>query len=599
MSEVIQIPETAAPGVSSGKSPLKVLLHNPLAIFAMSWLLLVLISSIFAPVLAPYDPIADSDLLNVLSGPSASHLLGTDGLGRDILSRLMFGGLSTLGAVGLATLVAIVIGVPFGLVAGYRSGWLDSVTMRIVDIVLSMPLLVIVLVVLAVFSNNVFVAMVMLGILLAPRLLRVVRSATIAVRHELYIDAAKVAGLGDPRIVFRHILPRVIGPVIVQSALVAASAVITVTGLAYLGLGQTPPAPSWGGMVAEAGTLISQQPWLMVPSGAAIGMTVLALSLMGDAVRDATVGGWSVANTAQTKRKSPQLLLATPKEAEPAGHENLLEVAGASVSRDAQPDAFITRNVSFSVRKGEILGIVGESGSGKSMTASAILGLLPPSTHLATGSIRFRGEELTQMTLKQLAALRGKEIALVSQEPLVSLDPAYTVGNQLSELVRRHRGVSSSAAREIVLQLLADVRLPDPEAVFRKYPHELSGGMAQRVVIAMALTGNPSLLIADEPTTALDVTVQAEILELLRSLRDEHDLTILLVTHNFGVVADLCDRVVVMKSGEVVEQADVMTLFESPQHPYTRDLLAAGLDNCEPREVLDRPTGSDQKVVQR
>jgi len=598
MSEVIQIPGNTAPEVSQGKSPLKVLLHNPLAITAMSWLLLVLLGSLFAPVLAPYDPIADSDLLNVLSGPSASHLLGTDGLGRDVLSRLMFGGLATLGAVGLATLVAMVVGVPFGLVAGYRSGWLDSTTMRIVDIVLSMPMLVIVLVVLAVFSNNVFVAMVVLGMLLAPRLLRVVRSATIAVRHELYIDAAKVAGLGDPRIVFRHILPRVIGPVIVQSALVAASAVITVTGLAYLGLGQTPPAPSWGGMVAEAGTLVSQQPWLLVPSGATIGLTVLALSLMGDAVRDATVGGWSVAHTAPTKRKasSPSM---PAEQTGPAGQESLLEVSGVSVSRDANPDAFITRNVSLSVRKGEILGIVGESGSGKSMTASAILGLLPPSTHLASGSIRFRGEELTQMSLQQLAALRGKEIALVSQEPLVSLDPAYTVGNQLSELVRRHRRLGRSAAREIVLQLLADVRLPNSEAVFRKYPHELSGGMAQRVVIAMALAGNPSLLIADEPTTALDVTVQAEILELLRALRDEHDLTILMVTHNFGVVADLCDRVVVMKSGEVVERADVVTLFESPQHPYTRDLLAAGLDNCEPREVLDHPFASDQKVAQR
>jgi peptide/nickel transport system permease protein len=578
--------------------PVVTFFRNPLGIAAIVWMVIVIGASVLAPVLAPYDPIDDTDFANVLSGPSPAHWLGTDSLGRDVLSRLMYGGGETLASVGLATAVAVILGVTFGLLAGYRPGIVDGTITRIVDILLAMPLLVIILVVLAVFSNSIYIAMVALGILLAPRLIRVVRSATISVRSELYIDAARVAGLQGWRIVFRHILPRVIGPVIVQAALVAASAVITVTGLAYLGLGQSPPAPSWGGMVAEAGTVISQQPWLLIPAGVTIGLTVLALTLLGDSVRDATVGSWSVANK-RTKRPAvvSTSVARGSNTAEPAEHAGpLLEVTGVSVSMDGEPRHPITQDVSFALDAGGILGVVGESGSGKSMTAMAILGLLPAGTHLAAGSIRFRGRELTSMSSSEIATLRGRQIALVSQEPLVSLDPTYTVGSQLSELVQRHRKLSRKAARPVVLDLLADVRLPDPEAVARKYPHELSGGMAQRVAIALALAGEPVLLIADEPTTALDVTVQAEILELLRTLSDEHDLAILMITHNFGVVADLCDRVVVMQHGVVVEEAEVDALFAMPKSSYTRQLLDAGLDDCDPREPLGLVRSNDERV---
>ena len=231
--------------------------------------------------------------------------------------------------------------------------------------------------------------------------------------------------------------------------------------------------------------------------------------------------------------------------------------------------------VSLHIDAGETLGVVGDSGCGKSVTASAIIGLLPGSGRIDGGSIWFGGRDLARASEAELRKLRGRKIAFVSQEPMVSLDPSYRVGFQIEEALRRHRGLSRSAARVRALELLRDMHFVDPGAVARRYPHELSGGMAQRVAIARALAGEPELLIADEPTTALDVTVQAEILELIRELQVTRQMAVLIVTHDWGVVADLCDRVVVMYAGQIVERSDVQSIFDTPLHPYTEALLAS------------------------
>ncbi|MDJ0357950.1 ABC transporter ATP-binding protein [Paenarthrobacter sp. PH39-S1] len=237
------------------------------------------------------------------------------------------------------------------------------------------------------------------------------------------------------------------------------------------------------------------------------------------------------------------------------------------------------------MRRGEILGLVGESGSGKTQTAWAILGLLPTGGRIMGGSIDVAGRQFQSLSARDRRRLLGKTVAYIPQEPMSNLDPTFRIGYQLVEPIRRHLGLGKQAAKDKALAMLARVGISDPQRTFDSYPHQISGGMAQRVLIAGAVSCNPEVLIADEPTTALDVTVQAEVLDLLRDLQRESGMAVLLVTHNSGVVADICDRVAVMQLDKIVEQNDVDRLFKDPQHPYTRMLLESGLENKTPRPL--------------
>jgi peptide/nickel transport system permease protein len=409
--------------------------------------------------------------------------------------------------------------------------------------------------------------MVALGVLAAPGLMRIVRSATLPIRQELYIEAAEIAGLSRVYVLSRHVLPRIVGVVIVQASLLAAVALSVQTGLAFLNLLVASPAPSWGGMVADGTTVILSNPWLIWPPGVAIALTMLAFSVLGDALRDTATEPWSVVSRAPARSRKRN-----GAGAETRAHDALLSVEGLTVSIGSTR---VLEDVGFELREREIVGIVGESGCGKTVTATALLGLVPGGGVIDEGAIWFAGHDLASDSEARLRQLRGREIAFISQESMIGLDPAFRVGAQVGEAVRTHLGLSRSDTRRRVLELLASVHFAEPELVARRYPHELSGGMAQRVAIARALAGEPKLLIADEPTTALDVTVQAEILALLRELREARGLSILLVTHDWGVVADACDRVVVMYAGEVVEQGDVESTFAHPCHPYTKALLAS------------------------
>jgi len=554
------------------------ILRRPVAVVSLAYLAIVAAAAITAPVLAPYDPTA-TDLEHVLSGPTTAHLLGTDGLGRDVLSRLMYGGQVSLSGVVQAVLAVLILGVPAGLLAGFLGGWFDRVVTWVVDVALAIPVIVMLLVVLAVFGNNQTVAMLALGVLGAPDLARIVRGATLAVRRELYIAAAKVAGLPSRQIMVKHVLPRVTGAIIVHASLFSGGALLAQSALSYLGLGVQPPAPTWGGMVADGSTVIDQQPWLLVPPGVVIGLAILAFGLIGDAVRDATAERTAGTPTLARTRRRPADTRTPVNHAPPSGTSPsaaLLSLRGLTIGLPVSDDlSTVVENLDFDIRAGETVGLVGESGCGKSITGRAILGLLPEGGQVTAGSIVFEGAELTAFSRRALRRIRGSEIALISQEPIASLDPVFRVGHQLDELVRRYGGGSRQVIRARTLELLGSVNLPDPELVAQRYPHELSGGMAQRVAIAMALAGNPKLLIADEPTTALDVTVQAEILELLRGLQRDTGMAILLITHDWGVVADLCQRAVVMYAGHMMESAPVTRMFQRPRHPYTAGLLAS------------------------
>jgi peptide/nickel transport system permease protein len=556
------------------------LLRSPVAVVTGTYLALLVIAVVAAPLTAPASP-DTQNLATVLAGPSAAHWLGTDALGRDITSRLLYGGRAALSDVATALVAFLAAGIPLGILAGYHGGWLDRLVMRLADLLFAVPAIVVLLMVVAVYPGDEAATMITLGIVSAPGLLRIVRGATIATRGQLYVTAARMSGLRTVPILRRHILPRLAGPIIVQTSLFCAGALIAESGLSFLGLTRPDAAgPSWGNMVAEAASNLYRDPWLLVPSGGVIALTVLAFSLFGDAVRDATV---DVTSAQRRPRRAP-----ASAGKNPAPTQNcLLELRELTVEliHNSTPVTVLDR-VSLTVSAGEAVGIVGESGCGKSITARAILGLLPAGGRISGGSVIFDGTELTGLSEQRLSRLRGSGIALVSQDAVNSLDPTCTVASQLREVIRRHSSLSRHDADARAVQLLKTVRLPDPASVLRRRPAELSGGMAQRVTIALALAAEPKLLIADEPTTALDVTVQAEILALLRDLRRELGMALILVTHDWGVLADACDRTLVMYAGQIVEEASTQHVYQATRHPYSAALLAANPQLTVPGEEL-------------
>lgn len=552
-------------------------LRRPLAVISLAYLAVLIFCVAGAPLVTSDSP-NTVDLFNVLSGPSGSHPLGTDSLGRDILSRLLYGGRPTLVGTAVALLVASFIGVGIGVAAGYVGSTLDRVVSWVADLLIAFPAFILLLVVLSVFPYNMTIAMICLGVVLSPAIMRVTRSAVLAIREDTYLDAAKTSGVSQGRIILRHVLPRVAGPIIVQVTLTAAVILVMVAALGFLGLTTRPPAASWGSLVQDASLKINQQPWLLVPSGGVIFLTVLALGLLGDALRDAVAERW--AGTA-ARPKKPAKTSVTAQSGETVSTEaepgELLSVRGLSIvlRQGGGAEVPLVTGVDLDIDPGQAVALVGESGCGKTITTRAILDLLPHAAARAGGTIAFEGKDLTNLKPRDFARVRGAGIGLISQEPMASLDPTYTVGFQVAEAVRTHDQVGRGEARRRAVDLLDQVGLHDPEAVARSYPHQLSGGMAQRVAIARALAGHPRLLIADEPTTALDVTIQAGILDLLNSLRAQTGMALLLVTHDWGVVAELCETALVMYAGQVVERASVSQLLDTPRHPYTEALLAA------------------------
>ena len=553
---------------------------QPLGVVAVGYLLVLAVLGLFASSAAPYDP-ARQDLAAALQGPSSGHWLGTDALGRDILSRLIYGITPSLANAFIALVVFVGIGVPLGIAAGYRGGLFDGVLGRIIELIQSLPPIILVLVVVTVFPANATAAMITLGVLGCVGLIRVVRGATFIVREELYVTAARVSGVTPGRIMSSHVLRRVLGPILVQASVFAGIALAFQAALAFLGILSSGGRPTWGGMTGEAAQVISSSSWQLIPPGMAVLVTVLAFGLLGDAIRDLSSGEDEPAPSSRVKRaRTPGEATAMPSErAVPSGagpfDPELLAVDRLTVVAGEGTEVPLVSDVSFAVAPGETVALVGESGCGKSLTALALLGMLPGGVRTNAGRIMFNGEDLTAGGEPAYRAVRGSGIAYVAQDALGSLDPTHTVGSQLRKVIGRHEQLSRAGKRARAAELLAQVKLQDPDRVLASYPHEISGGMAQRVNIAMALAGRPQLLVADEPTTALDVTVQAEILQLLREIKHATGMSILIITHDWGVVADIADRGVVMYAGEVVEQAAVDRLFTEPRFPYTAALLAS------------------------
>ncbi|MFK0113591.1 dipeptide/oligopeptide/nickel ABC transporter permease/ATP-binding protein [Streptomyces sp. NPDC091217] len=587
------VPEVHALEAAAHTSLTRRLLRNSTGAASLAFLMLVVLSGAFASVLAPHDPNRASAADQLLT-PGGKYPLGTDGSGRDILSRLLYAVRPTIEGAALAVLVAAAIGVTVGLVSGYYGKWFAGVFSWGFSMFMALPGIVVLLAARSVIGPSLFGAMFVFGILMSPAFYRVVYAAVSGVRNELYVDAARVSGLSDARIIARHILTVVRAPAIILGASTAGIAIAIQAGLDFLGLGDL-SRPTWGGMLEDGFTnLYTRSVEVLWPS-LAIGLTMMALALLGNALRDELER--SAAPRTRRRRRATvpaevsvrRELVIVHDEVESAGQqEQLLRVAELAVGYDQGDGSVkqVVQDVSLTVRRGEVHGLIGESGSGKTQTAFAIMRLLPSGGRIVGGTIDFDGRDLAGVSEKEMTKLRGVRIAYVPQEPMSNLDPSFTIGSQLIEPMRVALGIGKAEARERALQLLERVGIPDPQRTFDSFPHQVSGGMAQRVLIAGAVSCNPDLLIADEPTTALDVTVQAEVLDLLRDLQAEFGMGVLIVTHNFGVVADICHRVSVMKSGRIVETGPARAIFANPRHPYTKSLFAAILEDSEPRGPL-------------
>jgi ABC-type dipeptide/oligopeptide/nickel transport system ATPase component/ABC-type dipeptide/oligopeptide/nickel transport system permease subunit len=569
------------------------MLKNPLGLLALAILAIFVLAAIIAPLLTSADP-NQASVTNVLLSPGAGHLLGTDGAGRDVWARLLYGARFTLTGALLATAVAAILGITAGLVSGYYGKWFESASSWVTNILMALPGIVVLLAARAVLGPSLWTIMIIFGILLAPAFYRLVLAAVSGVRHELFVDAARVSGVSDFRIITRHILTVIRAPVIIQASIVAGIAIAVQAGLDFLGFGD-PTIPTWGNILNDGFTNLYRDPELVLWPAIAIALTCIALTLFANALRDELEH-----STRPRRRRRAAAAAASTAAADPAlsgggtiTHDEpdaprlatLLRVEGLAVGY-AQADGSITRvvhDVSLDIRRSEVHGLIGESGSGKTQTAWSVLRLLPPGGQILAGSIILDGEDLTRASNAKMQQIRGGRVAYIPQEPMSNLDPSFTLGSQLTEPMRLKLGLSRAEAKARALELLARVHIPDPARTFASYPHELSGGMAQRVLIAGAVSCDPSLIIADEPTTALDVTVQAEILDLLRELRQDLGVAVLIVTHNFGVVADLCDRVSVMQNGRIVETGPARSIFAGPRHPYTRSLFDAILEEDHAR----------------
>lgn len=548
---------------------------------AAGFLLLLVLLAILAPILPLHDPVR-MDVMNRFGAPRFGNWLGNDEFGRDVFSRIVYGARASLSVAVVAAIVSAVVGIVLGLVAGFFRGWIEQLTLRPLDVILSFPPMLLALLAVSLVGPGGMTLTLMLSVLFIPTYARITYGETLGIRNLEYVDAARALGHGNGRILFHTILPNVAGPIFVQFSLVVAACIVLESGLSFLGLGVTPPASSWGLMIRGARPYMGQNPLGLIWPCLALILTVWSVNRLCDQLRDILDprGAVKLLPVPHLFARGGEAQRGSERE-NASGH--LLQVEDlATEVRTPRGAIHAVDGVSLVVNPGEVLALVGESGSGKSMTGFSIMQLLPYRIgRVAGGEIRYSRDPLAGAPLERLDDLppqayrkyRGNEIAMIFQEPMACLNPLYTVGDQLGEAIRAHEPVGESEARRRATEALRDVGIPDPERRVDEYPHQLSGGMRQRVAIAIALCGNPKLLIADEPTTALDVTVQAQILELLDKVRRARTIGLVFITHNLGVVAQAADRVVVMYCGQVVEDGPVDQIFYHPRHPYTRGLL--------------------------
>lgn len=560
-------------------------------------LILVALTAVLAPLIAPHDPL---EIFTARQAPGNGFLFGTDDKGRDILSRMLYGGRYSL-VIGFgATLFALFFGSIVGAIAAVARKSVSEVIMRVLDIIMSVPGIALAAVLVLILGNSVPAIIFSIGFMYTPQIARIVRANIVSEYGEDYVRAVIVSGAQAPWILIKHVLRNCIAPIMVFTVTLVADAIIFEASLTFIGAGITEPTATWGNILADArGGVLAGRWWQALFPGIAIMVTCLALNILSEGLTDAMAAkpGAMVASDDEDveTRRADDILASDPVRAYAEQAESLnrrlaalrevelqrtdrhvpdlsvkplLQVKNLSIQFDTHGDVKVVDNVSFEVRPGQCMALVGESGCGKSITTKVIMSLTDPN-ETVTGEVLFGDTDLLKLTKDEHRKLLGHEIAMVYQDALSSLNPSMLISTQMKQLTSR--GGTRSA--EELLELVG----LDPKRTLESYPHELSGGQRQRVLIAMALTRDPKLIIADEPTTALDVTVQKQVIDLLNKLQKELGFAMVFVSHDLALVAEVANSITVMYAGQVVEQGPVSDILCHPVHEYTRGLLGSVL----------------------
>ncbi|MEO1988338.1 MAG: dipeptide/oligopeptide/nickel ABC transporter permease/ATP-binding protein [Martelella sp.] len=572
-------------------SAVKLLLNNTLATTGLIVLTLIVLVALAAPILPLQPPNVTDPSVRLLPPLSEGHLLGTDALGRDLLSRLIWGTRVSL-AVGVsATLIAAFFGSLIGLVAGYAGGRTDNILMRGIDMVMAFPYILLALAIVAVLGPGLLNALYAIAVVNIPFFARNIRGMTLGLSRREFVDAARLSGKSHFSILFGEVLPNVLPVIIITMSTTIGWMILETAGLSFLGLGAQPPQADLGSMLGDGRKVLFTDAHVSMVPGLMIFALVMSINLFGDGIRDVLDPRLKSGALARPGARTAVKRDAAPDE---KPRENaVLDVQQMRTEFHVGGSIYkAVGGVDLHIREGECLGLVGESGSGKSVTAMSLMGLVPtPPGRIAGGAAWFSGEDLFAASDERIRQLRGGAVSHVFQDPLSTLHPLFTVGDQLIEAIQAHQPLSKTEARKKATDLLQSVRIPNAAERLNAFPHELSGGMRQRISIAMALANDAKLIIADEPTTALDVTVQAQILELMNGLRKERNTAILFITHDFGVVSAICDRVAVMYAGRIVETGTTEEILANPAHPYTAKLIDCVPVLGEPERRLDAIQG--------
>jgi peptide/nickel transport system permease protein len=526
----------------------------------------------------------------------AEHPFGTDDIGRDIFARVMVATRLTLLLTAGATAILIAGGLLIGLTAAMLPRHPRRALIWVMDILLAFPWLLLVLFFTVIWNVSAVGAMLAIGLAGIPSVTRLVYNMASSVTDQDYVRAARVVGVGPIGIMRKHVLPNIANPLLVQAAAAASTTLLSFAGLSFLGLGVQAPEYDWGRLLDEGLAHLYTNPMAAIGPGIAVVFAALIFTMIAETLGDQPGRGVrAVAKATRTaviadrprRRTAARAAALPPRDAgaDAAAPAPLAEVRDLHISFPDGDGGIVERvhGVDLQVRPGEVVGIVGESGSGKSLTAMALAGLLEKPAVVRSEARVFDGVDLDAPLTAADRRRLGVEIGMIFQDPLTSLNPALTIGRQLTEVPRTHLGMSRREARQVAIDGLEVVGIPDPAARLHDYPHQFSGGMRQRAMIGMALTGHPRLIIADEPTTALDVTVQQQVLTVLRRAQKATGAGIVFISHDIALVSGFCDRVVVMKDGRIVEELNAERIREDAQHPYTRGLIA-----CLPDMRTDR-----------
>jgi peptide/nickel transport system permease protein len=551
---------------------LKIVAKNRLAAFGGILLLIILTLSILAPILPLKEPNITNTADRFMVPFEGGYILGTDHLGRDLLSRLLWGTQLSLAVGFAAAFIAATFGSILGAIAGFYGQKTDNIIMRFIDMLMAFPYILLALAIVAALGPGLFNALIAVALVNIPFFARNIRGVTVTLANKEFIEAARLSGMSNLRILIVEIFPNLLPMIVIAMSTTVGWMILETAGLSFLGLGSQPPQADLGSMLGEARSALITNPHTSFVPGIMIFCIVIGINLFGDGVRDAL----------DPRLKKGSLIRPLPQtiyeggDTQPQPSTKLLSVQNLSTQFHVNQDIYQSSNdVSFEIQEGECLGLIGESGSGKSVTALSVTSLVasPPGV-IKKGSVNYKNQNLLALPYEELRSIRGNKISYIFQDPLTTLHPLHTIGDQLLEALQAHDSkLSASESISKSKELLKSVQIPNPDNVWDVYPHQLSGGMRQRVCIAMALINDPELIIADEPTTALDVTVQAQILNILNSLRKERKLSILFISHDFGVISQLCDRVIVMYAGSIVEEGPVKNIMQQAAHPYTSELI--------------------------